>query len=296
MARLPHQPGTNGCLPHPLAMDDRYTLRRPARDDVAEHPHWSTYQELKPPAHLRDHVVCFWHSGARDVPGKARVLPDGCVDVIWRGERPPFVAGPATTATVAAIEAATAIIGVRFQPGVAAQVLGISARELVDQDVPLRDLWPRERAQRWQDAVASDALPEKMAAIDAALTVRLSSIAQPDRFIDGATRWLARHPCGTIEEVQRLTGLSERQMRRRFDDAVGYGPKQLQRIMRLQFLLWLASRERIPHPPLVRLAHAAGYSDQPHMTREVRALTGISPRELLLEGTPASAVADLFGR
>jgi AraC-like DNA-binding protein len=85
-------------------------------------------------------------------------------------------------------------------------------------------------------------------------------------------------------------------MRWRFDEAVGYGPKVMQRIMRLQLLLWLASRERMPHPPLVRLAHAAGYSDQPHMTREVRALTGVSPRELLLERTPASAVADFFGR
>ena len=82
-------------------------------------------------------------------------------------------------------------------------------------------------------------------------------------------------------------------MRRRFDDAIGYGPKTLQRVMRLQRLLWLASLPASAHLDLGRLAFAAGFADQPHMTREVTALAGSSPR-LLLRADPRSAVSDFF--
>ena len=39
-------------------------------------------------------------------------------------------------------------------------------------------------------------------------------------------------------------GLGARQLRRRFADAVGYGPKTLQRILRFQRFLALAARTR----------------------------------------------------
>jgi AraC-like DNA-binding protein len=58
--------------------------------------------------------------------------------------------------------------------------------------------------------------------------------------------------------------------------AFGYGPKVLARILRLQRAL------RSPHrtTDLARVAADAGYADQSHLSREVRALTGQSPTEL----------------
>ncbi len=38
-----------------------------------------------------------------------------------------------------------------------------------------------------------------------------------------------------------MLGVSERQLRRRFEDAVGYGPKTLARVLRFQRFLALAS-------------------------------------------------------
>jgi AraC-like DNA-binding protein len=71
-------------------------------------------------------------------------------------------------------------------------------------------------------------------------------------------------------------GLSERQLRRRFVDAVGYGPKTLARILRFQRFLALAGSGE----DLARLALAAGYADQAHLTRETRRLAGRTPLEL----------------
>jgi AraC-like DNA-binding protein len=109
-----------------------------------------------------------------------------------------------------------------------------------------------------------------------------------------AARWLGHDPAMTLADVMRQSGLSERHLRRRFSEAIGYGPKTLQRVLRLQRLLWMASQPTMIPPSLGRLAFAAGYADQPHMTRDVAALTASTPGQLLLPGRAHSAVADLF--
>jgi AraC-like DNA-binding protein len=192
-----------------------------------------------------------------------------------------------------AIEPETEILGIRFRPGVAQQVLGVNAKELLNRHVPLGNLWQCDRHVRWEAVAAGTLFTTKLAAISEVVAKRVTAIDQPDAFVTYAAEWIAGHPFGRIEELGRLSGLSERQMRRRFDLAIGYGPKKLQRILRLQRLLWLANQQSPPVPSLAHLSFAAGYADQSHMTREVVALTGTSPR-YLLNGAISSAVSDLF--
>jgi AraC-like DNA-binding protein len=53
--------------------------------------------------------------------------------------------------------------------------------------------------------------------------------------------------------------------------------KRLSRVLRLQRALALARRGL----PLATVAATAGYADQPHLAREVRALTGVPLTTLL---------------
>jgi AraC-like DNA-binding protein len=253
-----------------------------------------SYREIAPPPRLRDHVECFWHRAAGGAQAAGVVLPDGCVDLIWIGGAPPFVAGPATLATTSAIAAGVEVVGVRFRPGVAPHLLRIDARELRDRDVPLRAIWPHGRAARWLEAMAPAALPEKLDGVSALIAARLAHDGEGDSLARQVVAWAARHPTVGLDVLARQCGLSERQARRRFEAAVGYGPKTLQRILRLQRLLWLASRPDHAGLGLARLALAAGYADQPHMTRETVALTGATPRQLLRGDRLASAVSELF--
>jgi AraC-like DNA-binding protein len=252
-----------------------------------------TYREVAPPIHLREHVVCFWRRPGGARTNDTQVLPDGCIDVIWAGESPPNVAGPMTLPLKSTISAGAEIIGVRFRPGVAPALLGVSAQELLNQHVSLSDIWSRKHVLPWSDAADRAHFPAKLEAIVTVIAHRLGAVAQPDVFVTDATRWIADHPSGNLEQLIRLSGLSERQVRRRFDEAIGYGPKKLQRILRLQRLLWLAGQRLAVPLNLADLAFAAGYADQPHMTREVAALSGASPGTLL-RGTVSSAVSDLF--
>ena len=85
-------------------------------------------------------------------------------------------------------------------------------------------------------------------------------------------------PGTRVAELGSALGLSERQLRRRFADAVGYGPKTLARVLRFQRFLFLAGSGN----DLARLAISAGYADQAHLTRECRRLSGRTPSELVL--------------
>lgn len=250
------------------------------------------YEEFAPTSIMRDYVACFWQSFALDQPRQTTVLPDGCIDLIWQTGREPFVAGPMTVPTESTTASGMTTLGVRFRPGAAATLLGVSAAELRDSTVPLREIWPGKGTQEARDqavAVAeTPSLPNGIRAVSALL--RLAT--PPDRFIADACRWFAHRPGQPASVFIAGSGVSERQARRRFHEHVGYGPKTLQRILRLQHVLWLLSQ---PSPPrsLASLALAAGYADQAHLTREMRALTGQLPTSLAA-GNPQSAVADLF--
>ncbi len=250
------------------------------------------YAEFAPPRPLRDYVACFWQSFAPDQPRQTTILPDGCIDLIWQAGREPFIAGPMTVPVAASTSTGTVTLGVRFKPGAGAALLGIAASEMRDAHVPLRELWPRVPLQEARDQTL--AVTETLTLHDAvsAVDALLRHAVPPDRFIADACRWFAHRPGEPASAFIVGSGVSERQARRRFHEHVGYGPKTLQRILRMQRVLWLLSRASPPRS-LASLAQAAGYADQAHLTRETRALTGQLPTTLVT-GNPQSAVADLF--
>ncbi|MYW91622.1 AraC family transcriptional regulator [Amycolatopsis rubida] len=105
---------------------------------------------------------------------------------------------------------------------------------------------------------------------------RLSSnAAEPSAWRSAAPgRQPARHPTGDQAAQPPANACrSERQARRRFTLAVGYGPATYRRILRLHRAIALAPAAAT----LADLAVAAGYADQPHLIRECRALTGLTP-------------------
>lgn len=98
------------------------------------------------------------------------------------------------------------------------------------------------------------------------------------RSADGlAVRTTVRRRADPAKRVDRRVGISERSLRRRCQDAFGYGSKTLERVLRLQRLLRIVRR----HRNLTDAALHAGYGDAPHLVRDARQLTGLSPRALV---------------
>nr|WP_232304021.1 helix-turn-helix domain-containing protein [Pseudofrankia sp. DC12] len=87
-----------------------------------------------------------------------------------------------------------------------------------------------------------------------------------------------------VAQVARTAALSERQLLRRCQLAVGYGPKTLARIVRFRRAVSLAPTGA----PFATVA-AAGYADQAHLAREARALGGAPLGELVAAAAPPVA-------
>ena len=91
---------------------------------------------------------------------EVRVLPDGCMDLLWDG-RAIVVAGPDTHAHVFRGEPGSTLTGLRFAPGFAPRVLGIPAAELTDQRAPLDALWAPGRVRLVTDLLAASPTPAR---------------------------------------------------------------------------------------------------------------------------------------
>jgi AraC-like DNA-binding protein len=91
----------------------------------------------------------------------------------------------------------------------------------------------------------------------------------------------------SVAAVADAFGLGARRLHRMSVGAFGYGPKTLARILRLQRALALA-RVGVP---FADTAFRAGYADQAHLAREVRALAGMAMRQLV----PGAADRDIAG-
>jgi AraC-like DNA-binding protein len=242
----------------------------------------SRYAEWQAPAGLRGPVACLWASVVPD-DGDSRglVLPDACSDLIWEQVFGSYVAGPDTGPVATVTRPGTVLVGVRFRPAAGGQVLGLPLSELRDQRVPLADL--RADAARGLSAALTPA--EAAARLrDVAGTWIADSTRDPA--IDEAAS-LLRDPAARTEDIAGRVGLSERQFRRRSHAAIGYGPKTLQRILRFQRLVRLLDAAAAP-PDLASLAALTGFADQPHLTRECAALSGLTPAALARTRRPGA--------
>ena len=236
------------------------------------------YREHAPPPALEAVVACRWeHQPAAD--HVQRIIPDGCVDLIWLADRELVVAGPDTAARTAMLPAGARSSGIRLRPGAAGAVLGLPASELRDREVALRDVWgPGTNALR--DAIAAADPTQRLTLLSAAVAARH---ATPDPLVAEAALRLGR-PGARIATVAADLGVGERRLHRRTQAAVGYAPKVLARVVRLRRLVALGAGE-----PLAARAFAAGYASQAHMGDEVRRLTGLTPVGFLADAALTAA-------
>ncbi len=237
----------------------------------------TAYREYGPPAHLASTVACLWeHEPAAS--HTTRVVPDGCVDLIWLAERELVIAGPDTGPRHVALPERRRTSGIRLRPGAAGAVLGLPACELRDAEVAAALVWGEPAARL---AVAlTDARPA------ARLELLAEAVATRDAAPDPLALAVAHRlsaPGARVAQVARDLGISERQLHRRMLTAVGYGPKMLARVARLRRLVALGD------DALAARALAAGYANQAHMNEDVRRLTGTTPVRFLKDATLTAA-------
>jgi AraC-like DNA-binding protein len=238
----------------------------------------SAYREYRPVLAATRLVACTW-DGFAGRPRPMRLLPDGCLDLVWDGRRARAVR-PASRKMRRPVGESALVIGIRIRPGWAAAVLGIPLRELPDV-ADLAGVWDPASAHSLEAALAQAATPAAgRAVLTDSVIARLARGTGPDPRVIAAIAQLGQ-PGATVGAAARHAGLSVRQLRRCFDDHAGLPPKTLQTILRFQrFRAWLAASD----PARITLALAAaecGYFDQAHLCRDCARLVGARPAVLL---------------
>jgi AraC-like DNA-binding protein len=237
------------------------------------------YHEFRPDRRLAPLVECGWaRSGSAS--RSLRVMPDGCMDVFVSACGDVMVAGPATTFYDLRQDRECVLTGLRLRPGAAAAVVGRPVTEFTDRQVLIDSIFGVSGNEIAEKVLAATTPGHRVAALQNAVSDYLAH-AEPlvDVAVAGAIGMLQRQPPRPVSSLADGVGLSERQLRRRFQAAVGYGPKRFGRILRFQRLLDLI-RIRGARVGWADLAIEANYADQPHMINECLALAGMSPAAL----------------
>lgn len=239
----------------------------------------TSYREFQLPGCERE-VAAFW---SFEADGEIhRILPDGCIDFVFDlGAGTAVAVGSMTASRLVRPASGERSFGVRFAPGAAAALLDARAFELTDVSAPLADV-SRAGQLRLSERVAE--APSDSARAQVMLDYMRSRAARV-RALEPRVRRASELLAGSagrasVASIAAAVGIGERQLERLFAEHVGIRPKLLSRVVRMQRALGQLSLQ-----PLAQLeqAHAAGYADEPHLIREFKALTGVTPRSLLRE-------------
>jgi AraC-like DNA-binding protein len=168
------------------------------------------------------------------------------------------------------------MIGVRFRPGGASSCFGLPLHEIRDDVVAVSDL--PAACRLGAPRLAEIAEPSsRYSMLTASLRAKLDGVTGTDWVTEMVLAKFAdpqvMKPLA-VSSLIRSIGLSERAVERRFLANVGMTLVQFRRLSRFRNVLrahaggcdnWSA------------IAHAMGYSDQPHLVREFQAWCGLTP-------------------
>jgi AraC-like DNA-binding protein len=256
------------------------------------------FVQREPSASLRPFVATTWAQRAptRRAHGLVElsmptalehVLPTGAVHLVFRLGSSPLrvldvrgretrvvgavVGGPRASAYVKDVSGAEDLVGVQLRVGAAALIFPGSALALADAHTPLDALWGPD-AERLRVQLAEEpSLVRRLDRLEAALLDRARRVTlRPE--LTAAVAMLARGR--SLADACDAANLHERRFRDVFIDAVGLAPKTFARVARLGRALGVLVD---PKPSLASIALEAGYSDQAHLQREMKAITGLTP-------------------
>ncbi|MFE2162900.1 helix-turn-helix domain-containing protein [Streptomyces lydicus] len=179
-------------------------------------------------------------------------------------------------------------VQVRLSPVIARAVLGASPADLDGAVLPLGDLWGRE-ASRIREQLGDTASWQDRFALTDALLARRHEAGPP---VDPEVAWAWHRIVGSrglarVDELAAEVGWSRKRLWSRFRSQLGLPPKRAVKLVRFDH----AAHCLVAGGGAAQVAADAGYADQSHLHRDVRAFTGTTPAALA--GEPFLAVDDL---
>jgi AraC-like DNA-binding protein len=173
-------------------------------------------------------------------------------------------------------------VGVHLSALGACRLLGVSGAELANCCVDLSEMLGRD-ADELVDRLEGVASPaRRVALVQAALAGRVGLGPKPAPEVIWACQALSMAPSVRVGDLAAEVGWSRTRLASRFSAQVGLSPKRFSRVVRFERACRLLA---CGSSSLAEVAVRAGYHDQAHLSRDVRALAGTTPATLAAELT-----------
>ena len=248
---------------------------------------------------LRDHVLGYSLSrSGTGSPVAHRLLPLAAVVLVADLDTGvALVTGPRAEATTRGPATWGRCATVGLTPAGAAALLGAPMRDLVDRTVPLDAVLGRNRTVELTGVLLGrdrpapllagpggqhpaepndGAGPDGPFALLDRVFVRWAADCPAAGPVGAAWRRLQVPPRRPVAALAGDLGIGRRRLEREFRTEVGLAPGAVARIARFQ----RAVAALAAGATLARAAVTSGYADQPHLSRESRAMAGLTPAEL----------------
>jgi AraC-like DNA-binding protein len=244
---------------------------------------------------LRTFVKVIW--SMENDPGEIpefsmRILPDSCVEMVIHYARPlattfsdgrkevqpiSFVVTQMKSFIELSPTGSFGFMSIRFSAQGAYHFFSVPMKELTDGVVDLGNVWKSfadDLTDRIQTASNGS---DRSLIIQQALMLQLYKNGQFDKAVDYSIDALYRtNGQLSIEQLAVQTGLSNRQLIRRFDQKVGMSPKEFATIIRFIHATKLL---RDQSKSVYDVSYSSGYYDHAHFFHDFRRFSGLSPGE-----------------
>lgn len=257
------------------------------------------YAEHMASTALRAYVACYWESGTVDSSDAnnvhpdnivARVLPDGCTDMLItyspKFKKHSFAYCGNYTRPVAltiqpsndALIAGEYTFGVRFSPGGASRFHGLPLDEFTDKRLSLVELWPDNLHALEDKMMNTTSFMERARIMDTYLSHLAEKRSDPfeDTMLKNVCYRLFKESGQiSIKELALLEVISERHLHRRFTQTIGITPKRFSEIVRFHHTLRGIKEDKVSDWAF--FANEYGFFDQAHLIRQFHKFYGDTP-------------------
>jgi AraC-like DNA-binding protein len=249
------------------------------------------YKSFDPAKALSPFVECYWSWQVRpDECALDDILPDAAPEFIvhfasipfvqsesgeWRQQHRAFLYCAAHRALRLSVRKPMSLFAIRFRPWGVSRFSQKSMANMLDRPVlPFESL---------------NELGDDLVRVISAAKSDAGRVEKADRMLEHALGFPARHEkcldmlldaanggrCSSIEMAEKLS-ISDRSFSRLWGDVVGIEPRKFIKLMRFHNALSMIDAGE----KLAKVAVECGYSDQPHMARQIKAISGLPPSSL----------------
>jgi AraC-like DNA-binding protein len=247
------------------------------------------YQIINPPDSLRDLIRYFWTFEVRMVPRsgiKISTYVDDSSGIIFQqhsgssaikkdGQNIPryLVYGQITDPSFNYSETGFSAVGVVFHPQALKQLFKVDAYYLRDRIFPMEEFEKKDCIL--EKLLNATDLSLKVSLLSQLILKRSKTAIDEDQLVKHSIRLIKSNQVHGVKELVKLSGISERQLERRFLCSVGVPPRHYFQIAKFETVV-RTMREQT-EGKLVDIASDLCFCDQPHFNKMIKKFSGLNP-------------------